>query len=88
MGASDMTFLQDTCPWCHRAGWGGSASLFMGILVIALVAALVIVIVRGARRRQELHIHDEAEGALRELYERGEIDDETYQRRLRELRNR
>ena len=64
--------------------------MMFGWSLILLVLVLVVVLaVRGnwpgggeAQRRKE----DPAEAALREEYARGAIDEETYRRRLRELR--
>jgi len=70
--------------------WWGSwaATLLIWILVVALIVGLILVFMRRRQTDDRAHRRDRAEEALRELYARGEIDEETYKRRLDELRNR
>lgn len=57
------------------------------LIVILLIAAVVWAVGRGRPWRSDLAPgRDPAEEALREQYARGEIDEETYRRRLEELR--
>ncbi len=87
--------IQGWCPWCgDHMGWGGWGMMFgwVLILVVVILAAWAIGQGRGpwgggpgpdrGRDREE----DRAESILREQYARGEIDEETYRRRLNELR--
>jgi len=88
MNALPLAALQG-CPWCGHMGWGGwVATLLIWILVIALIVALILVFTRRPRGDDGAHRQDRAEDELRERYARGEIDEDTYRRRLDELRSR
>lgn len=57
------------------------------LIVILVIAGLIWAIGRGRPWRSDgAPGRDPAEEALREQYARGEIDEETYRRRLEELR--
>lgn len=75
--------------WGNHMDWGGWGMMF-GWTLILVVLILVIWAVADGRwpRRDEPggRGRDRAEEALREQYARGEIDEETYRRRLNELR--
>lgn len=83
--------LQGWCPWCADHMNGGGWGMMFGWTLIFLVAVLVIVgLTRGgwsngsgdpgARKST-------AEDILREEYARGKIDEDTFRRRLEELRS-
>ena len=74
-------------------GWGGWGMMFGWLLILVVVVLVVWAMSQGrgrwrgpggggGRDREE----DRAEAILREQYARGEIDEETYRRRLNELR--
>lgn len=88
-----LATIQGWCPWCgDHMGWGGWGMMFGGTLTLVLVILVVWAISQGkwpgggpdggGSGRGE----DRAEAVLREQYARGEIDEETYRRRLNELR--
>ena len=60
----------------------------MGLVWILLLAALVaVVVIAGQRsRRGELNVGGSAEQTLKRRYASGEIDRETYERMLSDLR--
>jgi putative membrane protein len=77
-------------PWHgdHMTG-GGWGMIVLWILILAVLIFGVFAIVRrGGPRDGEPPggRQDRAEEALREQYARGEVDEETYRRRLEELR--
>jgi putative membrane protein len=84
--------IQGWCPWCgDHMGWGGWGMMFGWGLILVVVVLAVWALSQGrgpwggpgaGSGREE----DRAEAVLREQYARGEIDDETYRRRLNELR--
>lgn len=86
-------WIQGWCPWCgdHMTG-GGWGMMFGWSLILFALIALVFFLARGGwsagrgGRREEGGTRDRAEEALREQYARGEIDEQTYRRRLEELR--
>lgn len=70
-------------------GWGGWGMMLVWLVVLVLVIVLVWGIARGGwsdRDRDDGEGRDRAERILRERYARGEIDEETYRRRMDELR--
>lgn len=81
--------IQAWCPWCGgHMGWG---MMFGWGLILVVLVLLVWAMSQGrgpwggpggGGDREE----DRAEAILREQYARGEIDEETYRRRLDELR--
>ena len=81
--------LQRWCPWCadHMTGGGWIMMGFWWVLIIAAVV-LVIWALRRGTPSDSARVRDPGEDALREQYAKGEIDDETYRRRLAELRQR
>ena len=81
---------QGWCPWCgDHMGWGGWTMMIgWGLILILLVAGLIWAFRSGVWGRGGTAPRDPAEDALREQYARGDIDDETYRRRLDELRRR
>lgn len=79
------------CPMCGPWGAGGwGMMIFMSLfwlLVIALVAWLVYRLAAGGRGGPGARPRGgEAEEILKQRYARGEIDRETYERMLDELR--
>lgn len=85
-----MLMIQGWCPWCgDHMGWGGWTMMF-GWTLILVVAILAVWAIGQGRwpgdRRGDDRGEDRAEAVLREQYARGEIDEETYRRRLAELR--
>jgi putative membrane protein len=70
-------------------GWGGwTMMLLFWLIVIGLIAWFVATLLRrdrGAAPRKGRE-DDRAESLLRERYARDEIDEETYRRKLDELR--
>ena len=77
------------CPMCGPAGaWGWGMMVLMVIFWIVLIGLAVFLVYRltrgiGAAGRGR---GDAAESILRERFARGEIDHETYQRMLEDLR--
>jgi len=82
---------QGWCPWCadHMTGGGWGMMFGWGLIILVLVF-LVFAASRGnwagGGGSRESTSHDPAETALREEYARGAMDEETYRRRLNELR--
>ena len=77
------------CPWCegHMGWWGGWMMILWWVLILALVALGIW----WFRRRADAggaapSGANRAEAILRERFARGEIDEDTYQRQLAELR--
>jgi putative membrane protein len=56
------------------------------LVVIGLIVWLVVTLLRRERGGTPRSKEDRAESVLRERYARGEIDEETYRRKLDELR--
>ncbi len=86
---SMLVTIQGWCPWCgDHMGWGGWTMMIgWWLIVILLIAGLALAVARvGPWRSGGGPQRDPAEEALREQYARGEIDEETYRRRLDELR--
>lgn len=87
-----LATFQQWCPWCgDHMGWGGWNMMFGWIFILVLVLAAVWVLSQGKWRggpndRDGKRGEDRAETVLREQYARGDIDEETYRRRLDELR--
>jgi putative membrane protein len=77
--------------WGMGYGWGWGMIVFW-LLILALVAVLVWGVLRVPRRgypyEERPDREDRAEAILRERYARDEIDDDTYRRKLDELRRR
>jgi len=77
------------CPMCGGA-WGWAMMIFVTLfwlLIIALGAWLVYRLVTGGRPPTKgAERRGEAEEILRQRYARGEIDRETYERMLEDLR--
>lgn len=75
--------------WCPMCGWGWGMMILIIIFWIIVLALLVWLIyrlfggIRGAGRRSE---EGRAEEILRKRFARGEIDRETYERMLEDLR--
>lgn len=79
------------CPMCGPAGaWGWAMMIFMTLFWIAVIALVVWLVWRFAfsggapAPRGE----DRAEEILRERFARGEIDSETFERMLEDLRRK
>ena len=91
MAINRIMIMQGWCPWCgdHMAGGGWGMMFGWGLILVVLVL-LVLAVVRGNWWRSGGNRGggngDPAETALREEYARGTIDEETYRRRLQELR--
>lgn len=88
-----LATIQGWCPWCgDHMGWGGWSMMFGWTLILVLVVLAVWAIGQGKwpgggpGDRDGGRGEDRAEAVLREQYARGEIDEETYRRRLNELR--
>ena len=82
---------QGWCPWCgDHMGWGGWTMMIgWWLILIVVIAGLVWAFGRSrAWRSDQAPPRDPAEDALREQYARGEIDEDTFRRRLDELRRR
>lgn len=87
-----LAAIQGWCPWCgDHMGWGGWGMMFGWGLILVVVVLVIWAMSQGrgpwggpggGGGREE----DRAEAILREQYARGEIDEETYRRRLNELR--
>ena len=82
--------VQTWCPWCgdHHMGWGGTGMMigWTVLLVVLVVAVWALATRRGRSDDIRPAAGDRAEDIVREQYARGEIDEETYRRRLDELR--
>lgn len=78
------------CPMCPTMGpWGWVWMILIGLFWLAIIAALIWLFYRIARSQGwigEGRPRDRAVEVLRERYARGEIDRETYERMLEELR--
>lgn len=69
--------------------WGGWGMMFGWTFVLVVVLLLVWAVASGrwpGDRGDGGTVRGGAEGVLRERYAQGEIDEETYRRRLNELR--
>lgn len=89
MNHAIVAAVQGWCPWCgDHMGWGGWTMMIgWWLIVILVIAGIVWVLGRGrVRGAGEPPHRDPAEDALREEYARGELDEDTYRRRLAELR--
>lgn len=76
---------QDWCPWCgqhmNRGGW--TTMILVWLIVIVAVVALIWAVARGRSSSVGGSAgRDPAEDALRQQFARGEIDEDTYRRRL------
>ena len=84
-----LAIVQGWCPWCgNHMGWGGWTMMIGWTLILLVLVFGVWAVARGdwppgGRPRGT---RDRAEEVLREQFARGEIDEETYRRRLDELR--
>jgi putative membrane protein len=81
--------IQAWCPWCPgHMGWGGGWLMMLVWLVVLVLVVLVVRALATGRwgRGPSRSGRDDAEAILREQFARGEIDEETYRRRLQELR--
>lgn len=71
-------------------GWGGWGMMFGWLLILVVVLLAVWAMTRagppGGTGEGTRGDADPAEAILREQYARGDIDEETYRRRLSELR--
>ena len=82
------------CPWCgDHMGWGGGWGMMFGWTLAIVVIVLIVWALGRGRSSDGGHAdsggppgEDRAEAVVRERYARGEIDEETYRRRLDELR--
>lgn len=78
------------CPMCPMMGsWGWIGMILAALFWIAILAAVIWLVYRVARSQgwtREGRGHDRPEEILRERYARGEIDRETYDRMLEDLR--
>ena len=87
------TLIQRT-PWGHHMWWpadGWGWMFFMGIFWLIIIAVVLLLLYRIAQAQgwfntPDTHGRDRSEAVLRERYARGEIDRETYQRMLADLR--
>lgn len=81
--------IQAWCPWCgdHMGGvgWGMMVGWILIVLLVILAVWAIIRVGLGTDRGPTSG-GDGAEAVLREEYARGAIDEETYRRRLEELR--
>lgn len=70
-------------------GWGGVMMLLASLLWLALIALIVVVIMRlwpgSGTFQSSVPREDEALSILRQRYARGEIDSEEFERKRREL---
>ncbi|HSK17958.1 MAG TPA: SHOCT domain-containing protein [Longimicrobiales bacterium] len=81
------TAAQRWCPWCgDHMGWGGWAMMLFWLIVLLVVLGVVWAAATGRWRGGTRDARDPAEEKLRAQFARGEIDEETYRRRLEELR--
>lgn len=79
--------LQPWCPWCgDHMGWGGWSMMLFWLILLIILVAVIWAAATGRWRGGMREDRDPAEQVLREQYARGEIDSETYSRRLEELR--
>lgn len=89
-----LATAQGWCPWCggHMSGWGGWGMMLGWLLILVLVVVAIVWAVGRARApgggtgAAPGPAEDPAEAVVREQYARGVIDEETYRRRLEELR--
>lgn len=87
-----LALAQGWYPWGGDHMTGGGWGMMFGWALILVVLVLVIFTVTrgswfgGGGDRERTDTGDPAETALREEYARGTIDEETYRRRLKELR--
>ncbi|MFW6078537.1 MAG: SHOCT domain-containing protein [Gemmatimonadota bacterium] len=85
-----MLVLQTDGWWGHMNGsWAWGMMLFMTLFwvaVIALVVWLIVRLTRGGGAAGGAARGDRAEEILRERYARGEIDRESFERMLDDLR--
>jgi uncharacterized membrane protein len=80
---------QRWCPWCgDHMGWGGWGMMLFWLFLLIGLVAVVWAAATGRWRAGARDAPDAAEQVLREQYARGEIDEETYRRRLEELQRR
>lgn len=81
------TAIQGWCPWCGgHMGWGGWGMMLFWVILLIGVLAAVWAIFSGRWRSTDRPRPNSAEEMVRQQYARGEIDEETYRRRLEELR--
>lgn len=75
--------------WWHNNGWGWLWMTLSMVAFWAIVAAVVVALVRaGAPRGASGNRAADADAILAERYARGEISDEEYRHRRRELHAR
>ncbi|HEX6308005.1 MAG TPA: hypothetical protein VFZ69_07445 [Longimicrobiales bacterium] len=88
MTQAGLFAMQRWCPWCgdHMGWFGWGMMIVWWLLILAVVVAVFWALRRGGAGRSAGTGRDPAEDALREQFARGEIDEETYRRRLDELR--
>lgn len=70
-------------PYGYGMGWGGLGML----LELAVLVLLVYLLVRAFSRSSGSESRDRALETLRERYAKGEIDKETFERMLRDLKS-
>ena len=82
--------VQTWCPWCgdNHMGWGGTGMMFGWtiLLVVVVVAVWALATRRGGSDDRGTTAGKRPEDIVREQYARGEIDEDTYRRRLDELK--
>lgn len=70
--------------WGYHGPWLWPFMPLLGLLWLAVIAAVVWFVARGARRRERTGV-DRARDILAERFARGEVSPEEYRQRLNEL---
>lgn len=82
---------QGSCPMCDMmsGSWGWPMMIFVGLVWLLLIVGVVWLVLRIGQSRGWLgrDAGDRAERILKERYARGDIDRETYERMVEDLRS-